>query len=72
MAFAKNPDGSTKWIFVQLTNFNGFAVVDFATGKEIRRIQNPALAPGKSEVPGGADPSHGMAVTADGKTLVGV
>jgi YVTN family beta-propeller protein len=70
MAFAKNPDGSTKWIFVQLTNFNGFAVVDFATHKEIRRIQNPSLAPGKSEVPGGADPSHGMAVTPDGKTLV--
>jgi YVTN family beta-propeller protein len=70
MAFAKNPDGSTKWIFVQLTNFNGFAVVDFATHKEIRRIPNPALASGKSEVPGGADPSHGMAVTSDGKTLV--
>jgi len=70
MAFAKNPDGSTKWIFVQLTDFNGFAVVDFATHKEIRRIQNPALAPGESEVPGGADPSHGLAVTPDGKTLV--
>jgi len=70
MAFAKNPDGSTKWIFVQLSDFNGFAVVDFATRKEIRRIQNPALAAGKSEVPGGPDPSHGMAVTADGKTLV--
>src|SRR5579864_974709 len=70
MAFAANPDGSTKWIFVQLTNFNGFAVVDFAARKEIRRIQNPALAAGKSEVPGGPDPSHGMAVTADGKTLV--
>ena len=35
MAFATNPDGSTKWIFVQLTGFNGFAVVDFATRKEI-------------------------------------
>jgi len=70
MAFAKNPDGSTKWIFVQISAFNGFAVVDFATHKEIRRIQNPALAPGKAEVPAGADPSHGMAVTADGKTLV--
>jgi len=70
MAFAKNPDGSTKWIFVQLTDFNGFAVVDFATHKEIRRIQNPALAPGKSEIPGGAEPSHGLAVTPDGKTLV--
>ena len=70
MAFAKNTDGSTKWIFVQLSDFNGFAVVDFATRKEIKRIQNPDLPPGKSTVPEGADPSHGMAVTADGKTLV--
>ncbi len=70
MAFAKNPDGSTKWIFVQLSNFNGFAVVDFATRKEIKRIQNPDLPPGKSTVSGGADPSHGMAVTSDGETLV--
>ena len=70
MAFAKSADGSTKWIFVQLSDFNGFAVVDFATRKEIKRIQNPDLPPGKSTVPEGADPSHGMAVTADGKTLV--
>jgi YVTN family beta-propeller protein len=70
MAFATNPDGSTKWIFVQLTDFNGFAVVDFATHKEIRRIQNPDLPAGKQTVPEGSDPSHGMAVTADGKTLV--
>ena len=70
MAFAANPDGSTKWIFVQLTGFNGFAVVDFATRKEVKRIQNPDLPPGKATVPEGSDPSHGMAVTADGKTLV--
>ena len=70
MAFNANPDGSTKWIFVQLTGFNGFAVVDFATHKEIKRIQNPDLPPGKMTVPEGSDPSHGMAVTADGKTLV--
>jgi len=68
--FNTNPDGSTKWIFVQLSAFNGFAVVDFATRKEIRRIQNPDLPPGKATVPQGSDPSHGMAVTADGKTLV--
>ena len=61
---------STKWIFVQVSGFNGFAVVDFATRKEIRRIQNPDLPPGKKTVPAGSDPSHGMAVTADGKTLV--
>lgn len=70
MAFSRNPDGSTKWIFVQLSDLNGFAVVDFATHKEIRRIENPPLPPGKSPVPAGADPSHGMAVTPDNKTLV--
>ena len=70
MTFNTNPDGSTKWIFAQLTGLNGFAVVDFATRKEIRRITNPDLPPGKATVPEGSDPSHGMAVTADGKTLV--
>lgn len=70
MAFSANPDGSTKWIFAQLSAFNGFAVVDFATHKEIRRIKNPDLPPGKSEIPEGADPSHGMAVTPDQKILV--
>jgi YVTN family beta-propeller protein len=70
MTFATNPDGSTKWIFAQLSDFNGFAVIDFATQKEIKRIKNPDLPPGKKEIPEGADPSHGMAVTADGKTLV--
>ena len=70
MTFSTNPDGSTKWIFVQLTGLNGFAVVDFSTRKEINRIKNPDLPPGKKTVPEGSDPSHGMAVTADGKTLV--
>jgi YVTN family beta-propeller protein len=70
MAFATNADGSTKWVFAQLTDFNGFAVVDFATHKEIKRLKNPDLPPGKKEVTAGSDPSHGMAVTSDGKTLV--
>jgi YVTN family beta-propeller protein len=70
MTFNTNPDGSTKWIFAQLTGLNGFAVIDFATRKEIRRINNPDLPPGKATVPEGSDPSHGMAVTSDGKTLV--
>jgi YVTN family beta-propeller protein len=70
MTFNTNPDGSTKWIFAQLSGFNGFAVVDFATQMEIRRIKNPDLPPGKKTVPEGSDPSHGMAVTSDGKTLV--
>jgi YVTN family beta-propeller protein len=70
MTFSANPDGSTKWLFAQLTGFNGFAVVDFATHKEINRIKNPDLPPGRSTVPEGSDPSHGMAVTPDQKTLV--
>jgi YVTN family beta-propeller protein len=70
MTFSWNADGSTKWIFAQLSGFNGFAVVDFAAQKEIKRIKNPDLPPGKTTVPEGSDPSHGMAVTADGKTLV--
>ena len=70
MTFSWNPDGSTKWIFAQLSGLNGFAVIDFATRKEIKRINNPELPPGKATVPEGSDPSHGMAVTSDGKTLV--
>ena len=70
MAFAANPDGSTKWIFVQLSAFNGFAVVDFATHKEINRIKLPDLAAGKQPFLVGGNESHGMAVTSDQKTLV--
>jgi YVTN family beta-propeller protein len=70
MAFATNADGSTKWIFVQLSALNGFAVVDFATQKEINRIKLPALPAGKTPFLVGGNESHGMAVTADGKTLV--
>jgi YVTN family beta-propeller protein len=70
MAFATNPDGSTKWIFVQLSGFNGFAVVDFASRKEINRIKLPDLPPGKAPFPEGGNESHGMAVTSDGKTLI--
>ena len=70
MTMSTNPDGSTKFLFVQLTDFNGFAVIDFASHEEIKRIKNPDLLPGKKEVPQGADPSHGMAVTPDGKLLL--
>jgi YVTN family beta-propeller protein len=70
MAFVTNSDGSTKWILVQLSNFNGFAVVDFAMRKEISRITLPDLPPGKSTYAFGGSESHGMAVTSDQKMLV--
>jgi len=70
MAFEQNADGSTQRMFVQLTDFHGFAVVDFQTRQEVTRIKLPPLPPGKVEIHEGGNISHGMAVTADGKTLV--
>jgi YVTN family beta-propeller protein len=70
MAFEQNADGSTRRIFVQLTELNGFAVVDFATRKEVTRVALPPIAPGKKPVLEGGNASHGMAVTADNRLLV--
>jgi YVTN family beta-propeller protein len=67
MAFELAPDGSTRRLFVQLSGYNGFAVVDFATHKEVRRIQHPS-EPSGGHAEGGA-PSHGIMVTPDNKTL---
>jgi YVTN family beta-propeller protein len=69
MTFEVNPDGSTKRIFAQLTDFNGFAVVDFQTRKEVARIKLPPLPAGKKPGVGG-NASHGIEVTPDGKNLV--
>ena len=70
MAFTRNADGSTKEIIVQLSDFHGFAVVDFASRKEVRRVTLPDPAGQEKETEGiqGA-PAHGLAITQDGKTL---
>lgn len=70
MTFSQNPDGSTKWLFVQIGEFHGFAVVDFERRRELTRIKHPDLPPGKAPVPAGSSVSHGMAVTPDQKTLL--
>jgi YVTN family beta-propeller protein len=49
MAISKNPDGSTKLIFAQLGDFNGFAVADFATQTKIDQIKLPELPPRATE-----------------------
>src|SRR5258708_1165579 len=36
-----NADRSTRRIFAQLSNFNGFAVVDFAARREVARVKLP-------------------------------
>jgi YVTN family beta-propeller protein len=70
MAISTNADGSTKWIFAQLGGFNGFQVVDFATQKVINQIKLPEIAAGQQNRHGPPAPSHGIALTADQKTLL--
>jgi YVTN family beta-propeller protein len=70
MAIETNPDGSTKRIFVQLSDTDGFAVVDFAKREEVARITLPDLHTGIELDAGRASaPSHGIGVSPDGKTL---
>ena len=70
MTFDANPDGSTKRIFVQLSDFNGFAVVDFAKHTEVARIKLPDQPGGYGVTEGRTGtPSHGIGVTPDGKSL---
>jgi YVTN family beta-propeller protein len=70
MIFTTNPDGSTKEMIFQLSNFHGFVVADFATQKEIRRVTLPDVPGQEREIDGiqGA-PAHGLIITNDGKTL---
>jgi YVTN family beta-propeller protein len=70
IAMEKNPDGSTKRLFVQLSDFHGFVIVDFAQHKEVSRITLPEI-PAAQRDPGpfNGSPSHGIGVAPDGKTL---
>jgi len=70
MTFEVNPDGSTRRVYAQLSNLNGFAVVDFAERKEVERIKLPDEPTGYgAQEQRLSSPSHGMGVAPDGKTL---
>jgi YVTN family beta-propeller protein len=70
MVFTRNRDGSTKDIIVQLSDFHGFAVVDFAAREEVQRITLPDVPGQEKETQGlQGSPSHGLAITPDGKML---
>jgi YVTN family beta-propeller protein len=70
LCFEANADGSTKRMFVQLTNLHGFAIVDWAARKEVGRVKLPDLPPAERNSDGiqGA-PAHGILIAPDGKTL---
>jgi virginiamycin B lyase len=66
-------DGSTRRLFSNLSDFRGFAVIDFASHKEVARIQLPDKPSGivlpetlsrRNHIP-----THGNEVSPDGKTL---
>jgi YVTN family beta-propeller protein len=70
MAIETNPDGSTKRIFTQLSSLNGFSVVDFAERKEVTKV--PLPEPPIQYDHGGYrtnEPSHGIGMSPDNKTL---
>jgi YVTN family beta-propeller protein len=70
MAFEANPNGSTRRIFVQLSGFHGFAVVDFAKRAEVARINLPGQPGGFGILEGRTGtPSHGIGVAPDNKSL---
>ena len=71
MAFETNTNGSTRRIFVQLSGFHGFAVVDFDKQEEVMdRIELPEVPEDQrhTEFLQGS-PSHGLGVTPDGRML---
>jgi YVTN family beta-propeller protein len=70
IAFETNPDGSTRRMFVQISNFHGFFIVDFDKRMEVGRVQLPELPKEKQNwdtLQG--SPSHGIGVAPDGRTL---
>jgi YVTN family beta-propeller protein len=70
LTFDTNPDGSTRNMYVQITNLHGFAVVDFEKRVELRRITQPDVPPAERNREGiqGA-PAHGIKISPDGTTL---
>ncbi|MCU1263274.1 MAG: beta-propeller repeat protein [Bryobacterales bacterium] len=68
LAIESNADRSIKRLFVQLSSLHGFAVIDYASRMETRRVLLPDAPPGaRPLIP--ATFSHGMAISPDNKTL---
>src|SRR3954464_5039680 len=60
MAFEANADGPTKRIFAQLSNFNGFITIDFATRQIVDKIKLPEVSAAERVTDGlQGSPAHG-------------
>jgi YVTN family beta-propeller protein len=70
ICFETNPDGSTKRMFVQLSDYHGFIAIDWDTKQVVERIKLPEVPPAERHTEGlQGSPSHGIGITPDGKTL---
>ena len=70
ICFEKNPDGSTRRMFVELSDFHGFVSIDWTTKQVVDRIKLPEVPPNERHTEGlQGSPAHGIGITPDGKTL---
>ncbi len=70
MTIESNPDGSARRVFVQVSELNGFRVIDFAARKQVATIEVPKLPNRPEFIEHRLDsPSHGIGVSPDQKTL---
>src|ERR1043166_7574442 len=70
MTIETNPDGSTKRVFIQVSELDGFRTVDFATRKDLGPTEVPKLPNRPAFIEHRLDsPSHGIGVSPDNKTL---
>jgi YVTN family beta-propeller protein len=70
MTFETDATGATKKIYVQLSDFHGFAVVDFDARRELSRVTLPEVPPEQrhTQMLQGS-PSHGIGIAPGGRTL---
>jgi YVTN family beta-propeller protein len=70
ICFETNADGSTKRMFVELSDFHGFVTVDWNTKTVVDRVKLPEVPANERHTEGlQGSPAHGIGITPDGKTL---
>ena len=70
MTFMKSGDGSTSKVIFQLSDFHGFAILDFGTRVIEKRIEFPDLPDHHKEMESlQGSPAHGLAISPDQKVV---
>src|SRR5262245_45207998 len=70
ICFETNADGSTKRMFVELSDFHGFVTVDWKSRQLVDRVKLPEVPVNERHTEGlQGSPSHGIGIAPDGKTL---